>query len=400
MDTAALPGEIMARFLHFMTSDFPRLNSSCRDGGHSLSDWIASTGPIVREMSSLVSRQLAPEDAELLVRGGGMMVLASERLAQPKGHEPGEILRQLPGLTDMLIHLTAPYGRPALTHKGYWLNNLPPQQLTFTNSTYEKFFIGAVQAQAAMRRAVNDSLALICTDAVQADTSIAARLVQSAAEVLEQSQLQYRDFHRGHDGLPGQTPAEFNEMRVWLTKTCIGGVTYGGPNAAYIPEMVATDFVMGTADDHYVEYVTGFFGEFDEKERRLLESHIERPSIIEMISRSLGYVDASSMALAPVIQVAGRLAESPNLLATATAGRSLFKMFCGGSGAHVGLINTHLIKHGESMTPGERAALPVDPGKGVGGHEHDHTWRLHNMRRTNPAWRNLAGAINRINSSP
>jgi hypothetical protein len=38
------------------------------------------------------------------------------------------------------------------------------------------------------------------------------------------------------------------------------------------------------------------------------------------------------------------------------------------SGAHVGLISTHLIKYGEAMTPEQRAALPVDPGKGVGGH--------------------------------
>jgi len=41
------------------------------------------------------------------------------------------------------------------------------------------------------------------------------------------------------------TPDQFNEMQVWLTRTVLGGVTYGGPNAAYIGEMVITDSFSG-----------------------------------------------------------------------------------------------------------------------------------------------------------
>jgi hypothetical protein len=393
------PGEAMTRFVHFMMADFPRLNCACRDGELSLNDWIAAVAPVARELAPIVGH-VTPQDAELLIRGGGMIVLAGERLAQPRGLVPGEILFQLPGLTDMLILLYDRDGRPALTHKGYWLDNLPPRQITFTDSSHERFFIAAVQAQTAMRQTVNNLLMLICTRAVGINISIASRVVQGAADVMEQAQLQYRDFHHGPGGEPGQTPTEFNEMRVWLTKTRIGGVTYGGPNAAYIPEMAATDFVIGTADNHYAEYVAGFLGELDAEERGLLESYINQPSLIEVISHYLGFAGASTMSLAPMNEVAGRLAESPNLLATATAARNLYKAFCGGSGAHVGLINTHLTKYGASLTPEERAALPVDPGKGVGGHGHDHTRSLHDTRRTNPAWKNLTGAISRINASP
>lgn len=391
-------GDMMERFVRFMTVDFPTLNCACRDGELSLGEWLAAAAPVVREASA-VAHQVTLDGAELLLRGGGMLVLASERLAQPTGLPPGAILQHLPGLSEMLVVLAAPDARPALTHKGYWLRNLPPLQFTFTNSSYERFFIEAVQSQTTMRQSVHDLLLPIRTGAVRPDSSIASRMVTSATAILEQGQLQYRDFHRGPDGEPGQTPAEFNEMRVWLSKTEVGGTVYGGPNAAYIVQMAGTDFDLGTDDEHYRQYVQGFFAELDAEERRFLQRCVETPSLLGVLSTALGYAGTHAMSAAATDEVVSRLSASPNLLATATAAKGLYKAFCGGSGAHVGLINTHLVKHGLAMTPEERALLPVDPGEGVGGHGHDHTRHLHDTRRANSGWKALTDAIGRQSAS-
>jgi hypothetical protein len=401
MSTAQTPtssADIMARFVRFMAVDSPALNCACRDGELSLGEWLAVVAPVVREVST-IAHQVTPDGAELLLRGGGMLVLASERLAQPTGLAPGAILQHLPGLSEMLVLLAGPDARPALTHKGYWLRNLPPLQFTFTNSSHEKFFIEAVQSQTTMRQSVHDLLLPIRTWAVRPDSSIASRMVTSATAVLEQGQLQYRDFHRGPDGEPGQTPAEFNEMRVWLSRTKISGTVYGGPNAAYIVQMAGTDFDLGTDDEHYQQYVQGFFAELDAEERRFLQRCVETPSLIDALSTAMGYSDTHAMSAAATDEVAARLSASPNLLATAAAAKALYKAFCGGSGAHVGLISTHLVKHGLAMTPEERALLPVDPGEGVGGHGHDHTRHLHDTRRASAGWKALADAVARHSAS-
>lgn len=392
---SASPAEAMTAFTDFMMIKLPRLNCACRDGEISLNAWIDELTPIVKLVTA-VAGEVTPTSKEYLLRGGGMIVLSAERHAQPKGFQPGEILLLLPGLANMLSYLAGAHRRPALTHVGYWLTNLPPLQLTFTDSSHEKFFISAVQSQTTMRRSAHHLLMPICAGAIHPATSVAARMVNAAAAILEQSQLQYRDFHHGPDGNPGQTAAEFNEMRAWLLKTSIGGKIYGGPNAAYIPEMAATDFILGTTDAHYEEYIHGFFPELDADERNLLMTYAEQPSIIDALSTAMGYSDAKLMSIASMNEVAARLGASPNLLTTAMAAKALYKAFCGGSGAHVGLINTHLVKYSESITPKQRAALPVDPGEGVGGHGHAHTRRLHDTRRTNPSWKNLTGALGKI----
>ncbi|WP_343869882.1 hypothetical protein [Dactylosporangium roseum] len=380
--------------------DFPLLNCACRDGRIALGVWLSTVTPIVDAVASIAGT-VGPDDADLLRRGCGMVVLAAERLAQPLGFPPGAILTRLPKLDKVLVGLADPGGRPALSHKGYWLTNVPPVQFTFTGSAYERFFMTAVVSQTIMRQAVHGLLAPVCAGDVRTGgSSVASRLLLAAAAVLDQAQQQFRDFNRGPDGLPGQTPAQFNEMRVWLPKTRIAGKLYGGPNAAYIVDMAGTDFLLGTADEHYERYVQGFVPELDGDERRLLHTYMTTPSVIDALSAAAGYSDAATMSVAPTDEVASRLRSSRNLLAAGEAARALYRSFCGGSGAHVGLINTHLTQYGAGLTPAERSALPVDPGTGVGGHGHEHTRRLHDTRRTNAAWKNFLVALKMTDTGP
>jgi hypothetical protein len=92
---------------------------------------------------------------------------------------------------------------------------------------------------------VNGLLRRITTGLASPGASECARLLWTAASGLEEARRAYRDFSRGPNGLPQMTPDQFNEMQVWLTRTVLGGVTYGGPNAAYIGEMVITDSFSG-----------------------------------------------------------------------------------------------------------------------------------------------------------
>ncbi len=389
--------ETMTRFTGFMMNDFPLLNCACRDGLVSLDAWLSAVTPIVDAAASIAATA-GDGDADLLRRGCGMVVLAAERLAQPLGFPPGAVLTRLPGLANILVGLAGPDGRPALSHKGYWLTNLPPLRFTFTGSAYERFFMTAVVSQTNMRQAVHGLLTPVCTGDVPAKSSVASRLLLAAAAVLDQAQQQYRDFNHGPDDLPGQTPAQFNEMRVWLPKTRIAGKIYGGPNAAYIVDMAGTDFLLGTADEAYERYVCGFVPELDSDERDLLHTYTTTPSVIDALSAAAGYSDAAAMSAAPTGEVASRLGSSHNLLAAGEAARALYRSFCGGSGAHVGLINTHLVRYAAGLTAAQRSALPVDPGTGVGGHSHEQTRHLHDSRRNNPAWKNFISALKMANA--
>jgi hypothetical protein len=134
----------------------------------------------------------------------------------------------------------------------------------------------------------------------------------------------------------------------------------------------------------------------DPNEHLATTTDMNGSSVADMIGRSMGYDNADALASAPLQHLAQKLLGSPGMQATCSAALALHTAFCGGTGAHFGLISSHLIKYGATLTDTERATLPVDPGEGVGGHGHEATRRLIGMRRTAPAYVSIKKAMKSI----
>jgi hypothetical protein len=378
--------EGVAGILEFGRHRLPQLNRACRDGYLPLASWITEAAAVAAAAHEVLPAASAEGRAQIRFVMG-MTALSAERHAQPV-HAPGEVYALIPLLPEILTQATAPGHRPALNHHDYWITNLGTAQLTFTGEEHELFFISSVQTQSWLRTVANHALRPILAGHVDIESTQAIRLLECSASALEQGRLQYHDFKTSP-----MNPKRFNEMRVWLPCTVIASTTYKGPNAAYIAEMATTDSLLGTADDHYHEYVSDFMVQVEPQERVLLDTDMHTPSLTQVLGAALGLRDETGLAQASAEQVARLLAANPVLHAAATAARSAHRAFCGASGVHFGHINTHLVKFGESLSDEQRAAMPVDPAAGVGGNTHEHTRTLHNTRRKTPAWLKLNAAL-------
>ena len=379
----------------FVRNDLPILNRLCRDGSFSLSEWLGRTRVVVSGAESTV--HLVDQEGQLLLHQMlGFILASAERHAQANGHEPGWVLRELPGLERSLILASAQQRAPVLTPELYWERNDARPYLSFTREPHELFFISAVRTQVTLRAVANWQLRALLGGGWSPTSAEGAHLLWVAVAAMKEAHGQYFDFRRGPQGTPLMTPAQFNEMRLWLASTIIGGKPLAGANAAYIAEMVVTDFLLGTADAEYDDYVRGFEMYQSPTERQLVAADRARTSMVLLLADSLG-LGPAELDRASVEEVANRMRMAPVALCLSfRAFKSLMEEFIACSGTHVGLIHIYLEKYAREIPSDRLAQMPVKPTHGTGGHSHEHTRRLHGMRRGAPRIRKLLMALKEV----
>lgn len=378
--------------IRFVASDLPRLNTACRDGALALHEWVRQVRQAVVDIDDAVPG-LDPDERLTLLQALGFIVASGERHAQALRHEPGWIVRLLPGVEPALAAAAASERVPVLTAELYWERNTGWPPLTFTGEDHELFFISAVRTQVELRAAANRQIRALLSQNWTPSTAEGARMLRAAAAAMKESHGQYLDFRRGPQGEPLMTPAQFNEMRVWLAGTRIAGRGYAGANAAYIADMVVTDYLLGTADGDYDTYVRGFAQYQSPQGRECVATDRERRPLVLVLAESLG-MSAADVDRATVPQVAERVRLAPAALGWSLAAfKSLVDEFIGASGAHVGLVHVYLEKYRETMSQEEVDRMPVKPTHGTGGNSHDHTRHVHDMRRKAPRIRKLLAAL-------
>jgi hypothetical protein len=380
------------RVMTFVRFQLPDANVACRDGVLALSEWLRLLRPVIADAAAEVD-ELSEEGRLSLLQHLGFILASGERLAQARGHAAGWIVQQLPGIAEALVSASSGERVPALTSELYWERNVSHPPLSFTGEQHEFFFISAVRTQVALRAVVNRQLRTLLDGDWNPATPEGARMLRAAAAAMEEAHGQYLDFRHGADGNPLMTPQQFNEMRMWLVPTVICGQTLAGANAAYIPEMVVTDFLLGTANAEYDEYVRSFDLYESPEGRALIARDRERTSLINVLAQGLGFRPAE-FDRASVAQVAERVRSAPTAYAwTLAAFRRLIGEFIGSSGAHVGLVHTHLEKYAAELSPEQLEAMPVKPTHGTGGHSHGHTRQIHDMRRQAAPLRKFLAAL-------
>jgi hypothetical protein len=218
-------------------------------------------------------------------------------------------------------------------------------------------------------------------------------MLRAAAAAMREAHGQYLDFRHGPEGPPLMTPRQFNEMRAWLAPTVIRGETLAGPKAAYIPEMVVTDFLLGTASADYEEYVRCFDRYQSPGGRDLISRDRNRASLVALLAAALGF-SMREFDEASATAVAERVRSAPSAFTwTLEAFKDLTEEFIGSSGAHVGLVHVYLEKYGSGIPAEDIERMPVKPAHAAGCHPHGHTRQIHDMRRKSVRLRKIVGAL-------
>jgi hypothetical protein len=383
---------LLRRISGFAESTLPALNVACRDGGMLLEEWLERVDNVLEGLESVGAPELKAQ-ASNVQRDIGLIVASAERHAQALGRVPGWVVGRLPGAEQALLTAAGEERVPVLTGEQYWETNAEEPARSFTGESHELFFISAVRTQLALRAVVNTQLRNLLDGGWSPATAEGSHLLRAAAAAMREAHLQYQDFRRGPDGRPLMTPKQFNEMRAWLVSTVIGGRQYSGANAAYLGEMVVTDFLLGTASEAYVTYVESFSEYQSPRARRQVAEDRRRTSLMSVLARELGLASDAFDQVLPADLVARIRLAPPSLRQSLWAFKDLMSEYVNSSGAHIGLIHVYLEKYESSLDEETLAAMPVRPSYGTGGHSHGHTRQLHDMRRSSPAIRKLLAAI-------
>jgi hypothetical protein len=378
----------------FVRTTLPPLNIACRDERMPFSRWLALIAPTVNGAAAY-ARTGSPSDRLRLLQALGLILTSAEYHSQVRGARPGRIVSELPGL-ERTLRICAGDGRvPTLTAELYWEINDAAPALSFTADSYEQFFISAVRTQKWLRSVVNDQLRAILDGRWDLATAEAARVLRAAASTMREARGQYLDFRKGPDGAALMTPRQFNDMRSWLVSTVIADRPLDGPNAAYIGDMIATDFLLGTANDEYVDYVREISAYLSPAGRLMVDRDMARQPLSLALAETAGF-SPLDLERATVDEVAARIGDAPRgMLWTLQAFKELVDEYVGASGTHIGLVHVYLERFAEQLDTEQMSRMPVNPTEGTGGHPHAHTRRLHDMRRTAPHIRTVLMGLKR-----
>jgi hypothetical protein len=371
--TAPSPREHLAEVASFVRDDLAALNRSCRGTPAGLNDWLAAVRPILHGVD-ITADHLGPDQGLVLLQMLGFLVASGERHAQNAGQEPGWVIRQFEGLDRALV-VAAQGGRaPALTAELYFKLNDGRNPVAFTDEPHELLFISAVRTQVELRATVNRQLRSVLDD-WRVDTAEGARMLRIATAAMRESRGEFIDLRRGVADSPAMTPECFGEIWAWLTPTVVCGQRLSGPDTGQLADMVATDVLVGTADEQYATYAREN-GPYQSPEGRyMIAEDLRRPSLVLTLADALG-LDPVALDRASCAEVAQRVRRAPQaLVMSLDAFTTLVDHHVGASGAHLGLVNT-------LMPAGERSRR-----------RQEQTYRLHTMRRKASRVRKLVNAF-------
>src|SRR5712691_6436936 len=131
MNQEVTSDRLLLEVLTLVRQQLPPVNVACRDGVLPLSGWVEHVRPPLTGIESVASG-LNPEGRLLLLQHLSFVLASGERHAQARGHAPGWIVQQLPGLQEALVSAASGDRVPALTSELYWEANSTHPPLSFT----------------------------------------------------------------------------------------------------------------------------------------------------------------------------------------------------------------------------------------------------------------------------
>lgn len=387
-------------------TELPQMNAEIDAAGatprpivDSWASWFESLTRLVIDATRTITR----EQAFSLVQIADFPIGSIERHAQRAGDDPGVGKNTVPDIDIALLALARIAGLP--TPRGgvatYWLRNDEHEPLSFTGTRGEAAFTRAV-IEVNRRQAYAYALMHpLCAGTLLATSDEGIARLQDAAVNAASVRETLLELWRKDDAGERTLPVEVFTcmLRTYLTPYPVGGVMYGGPNAANIPGQIQHDLAVGVLAPFYREKVIAErLVYLDAKDCADVVAALSHPSVLDRILETLALTKTEVTTYSNEMLVA-RLGARPEAVPAVRAFIDLARG-CGRTwGTHLSQINTYLKKADREVPEDRLRDLPVSPSEGTGGHTHDQTERLMRMRHDDAVVRALDQAVRSISDS-
>jgi len=403
--SATPSAEILDRFIAEMQDDtrlrLPDLNTQLDVGERTdvvgLVDAARVWTDPLSEIVATYGTRMTVTQARQPIQSSSFWLSSIERNVRPIGWEPGAGLALLPGLESSLMKL-ARIGKhlPLQQYDLFWLQNPPQSALRFTLNPQEAFFHKAVLG-------VHGGFTEACLalqPIVDGDVPIdSRRAVEGLAVVEAKAQAVWEIYHSFTQTPPGASQANMTPryfaayFRVFLRDVPFDGASVSGPNAAHIPSAPGLDFLVGTVEDFYVEYIDKIWPYLTPEDQATLTANIRRPPLVQVLVEALGLTPDEVKARAGA-DLATVVAQSPEQLReTLRAFKRAVLKLSQASGMHAHLIQKYLDQVEPQLSERERRRLSVKLNLGTGKANREETMRIRDMRRFHEIVKPLIDAI-------
>jgi Domain of unknown function (DUF1864) len=341
-----------------------------------------------------------PETAMRVLALLGFFVSSVEKAVQELGLPPGAGLAMLPGVEGCLLAL----GRlaqhpPRDTHYTYWLLNRGPNPITFTGDRQETKFNEVVNLTDDRNLESLDAMRPICEGTVDIFSPEAAERLWLVAR---NNRIVYESFRSimARDPTTGRRAIEphffMTIMRVYLATYPVGGVDWGGVNAANLMSAMAMDYALGTFEPWYGGVLATRWRYMTLQDQEALEATMERRSAAGLIVERIGLTPAGVQISEPgklKAFVGGLPSDARRTLLPFEAAVQAYSSM---TAFHSTLIENYLVKAATQLTEAELARMPVKPSAGTGGMGHEETMRIRDMRRLHEVIKPLMEAFKTV----
>lgn len=169
-------------------------------------------------------------------------------------------------------------------------------------------------------------------------------------------------------------PNEFQMMRNHLIEMMIGGKTYEGPNATYLPGWNRADLAIGIYDERFDDAISERIQHMPSADAAMITAERDLPSLAQIVVSTLG-VDLLQQ------EIDTTLEKRPDYVAALRAAACLAKEMAIFVGVHMGAIKANLVADPDSP---DDPGITHGAGRGVSGRPIDITEQLMQMRLRHP----------------
>jgi hypothetical protein len=326
----------------------------------------------------------------------GFAVSSIERHSQDRGLPTGEGLARIKGVEPLLLALGEQTGYPPRDTFYTFATINRPNVITFSGDAQEELFIDVLNQSSDLLKIAGDLIRPITRGQMPMDEPQATQALIDARYVLEDARKQFLRYMEVVDPQTGQFALSIPFFRDVLRQfTCdwfIGGQEWTGASAADAVEFKKIDYLIGTTNAHFRQYVLERMRYLPPHQKAELVDDMQSLSLLDVVMLALSLSPQEFASLAET-EIAARLkAQSHQDLQFIHQYIKLAGMSGRLSATHWSLLANYLIK-----------PLEVGQGTGLKGDESGTAHinfgdiiAMRDMRRLHPQVKKLSSALGNL----
>lgn len=221
----------------------------------------------------------------------GFAISSMERHSQERGAPAGQDLARVNGAELLLLALGEQTGYPPRDTFYTFATINRPNPITFSGDSQEKLFIDVLNQSGDLVKIAGDWVRPIARGQMQIDDPQATQALIQAECGLEGARKQFLRYMEVVDPQTGQFALSISFFRDVLRQfTCdwfIGGQEWTGASAADAVEFKKLDYLIGTTDDHFRQYVLDRMRYLPPHQKAELVDDMLCPSLLDVLMRAL-----------------------------------------------------------------------------------------------------------------